>query len=77
MQKTQMMNKFEITKPGKYEYQVVVDDIGQDKELLGIVRADKEGDYEINIVSQHKVGETKCRVDVKGIVSNGARVAVS
>ncbi len=69
-------NKFEINKPGKYEYKVVVEKLGQEKQLLGIVRAEKEGDYEINIISRHKVGETNCRVDVKGVVSNGARVKV-
>lgn len=68
--------KFEITKPGVYNYEVVMDEVDTEKELLGIVRADELGDYVINIVSQHKVGDTKCRVEVKGTVSNGARVKV-
>lgn len=69
-------SEFTITKPGKYEYEVVVDKNGQDKELLGIVKAEEAGDYEIRIISRHNLGKTKCRVDVKGIVSNGARVKI-
>lgn len=69
-------NEFTITKPGKYEYGVVMDELNSEKELLGIVKAEEVGDFEINIVSRHKVGKTKCRVEVKGIVSNGARVKV-
>lgn len=68
--------KFEITKPGVYNYEVVMDEMDTEKELLGIVKAEEVGDYEIFIVSRHKVGETRCRVDVKGTVSNGARVKV-
>ena len=71
-----MMNNFLITKPGKYEYEVLVDELGQEKELIGVVKAEEEGDFEIKIVSRHKVGKSKCRVDVKGIVSNGARVRI-
>lgn len=65
---------FLITKPGKYEYEVNVDKKGQKKELLGIIKAEEPGDYEILIVSRHLVGDTTCRVDVKGIVSGGAKV---
>lgn len=68
--------KFEITKPGKYEYEVIMDEVNTQKELLGIIKAQEPGEFEINIISRHKVGETNCRVDVKGIVSGGARVKV-
>jgi len=68
--------KFLITKPGKYAYEVMMDEINTEKELLGIVKAETEGDYEINLLSRHEVGKTKCRVEVKGVVSNGARVKV-
>lgn len=74
--RTQDIQSFLITKPGKYEYEVVVDEKGQEKELLGIIKAEEIGDFEIRIVSRHKVGRSKCRVDVKGVVSNGARVKV-
>lgn len=68
--------KFEITKPGKYEYEVVMDELNTQKELVGVIKAQEAGDYEINIVSRHKVGENNCRVDVKGVVSRGAKVKV-
>ena len=71
-----VLNKFLITKPGKYEYEVVMDELNSQKELQGVIKAEVEGDYEINIVSKHVVGETNCRVDVKGVVSNGARVKI-
>lgn len=68
--------KFLITKPGKYNYEVVMDILDTERELLGVVRAEEEGDYEINLLSRHVVGKAKCRVEIKGIVSNGARVRV-
>ena len=71
-----MMNKFLITKPGVYNYKVTMDEMNTEKELLGIVKAETEGDYEINLLSKHLVGKTKCRVEIKGVVSNGARVKV-
>lgn len=71
-----MMNKFEITRPGKYEYEVVMDEPDSEKGLLGVVKAETEGDYEINLLSRHLVGKTKCRVEVRGVVSNGARVRI-
>lgn len=69
-------NKFLITKPGKYEYEVMMDQLNSEKELLGIIKAETEGDYEINLLSRHVVGKTRCRVEVKGIVSHGARVKI-
>ncbi len=73
-----MNNKetFRINKPGIYNFEVSVDKKGQEKELLGFVEANEEGDYEINLLSAHKVGKTKCRVDVKGVVRGGARVKI-
>ncbi|OGD84094.1 hypothetical protein A2572_03120 [Candidatus Collierbacteria bacterium RIFOXYD1_FULL_40_9] len=68
--------RFEINRPGIYNYEVIMDELNSQKELLGVIKAEEVGDYEINIVSRHVVGETNCRVDVKGIVSGGARVKV-
>jgi Fe-S cluster assembly scaffold protein SufB len=68
--------KFLITKPGKYEYEVVMSDLNSNKELLGVIVAEIEGDYVVNLLSEHKVGKTNCRVDVKGVVRGGARVKV-
>lgn len=74
--KNQNKDTFRITKPGVYNFEVSVDKKGQEKELLGFVEAYEEGDYEINLLSAHKVGKTRCRVDVKGVVRGGARVKV-
>ena len=55
-----MNNKetFRINKPGIYNFEVSVDKKGQEKELLGFVEANEEGDYEINLLSAHKVGNS-------------------
>ncbi len=74
--KTQDDKVFRITKPGIYNFEVVMDKQRTEKELLGFIEAYEEGDYEINLLSLHKVGKAKCRVDVKGVVKNGARVKV-
>lgn len=71
-----VMNKFRIDKPGVYNYEVLMDKKGEEKELIGIVKAYEVGDYEINLLSEHKVGKSKCRVDVRGVVRGGARVKI-
>lgn len=68
--------EFRINKPGTYDYEVLMDKKSEEKELLGFVEAYTEGDYVINLLSVHKVGKTKCRVDVKGVVRGGARVKI-
>lgn len=74
--RTQDIERFVIERPGVYDFKVVMNDKGEEKELLGVVVAETEGDYVINLLSEHKVGKTKCRVDVKGVVRGGARVKI-
>jgi Fe-S cluster assembly scaffold protein SufB len=73
------MNKetFEITKPGVYEYSVIADTLGDEKQLVGVIRAETQGEYVIKILSNHKVGKSFCRVEVRGVVKSGARVNLS
>ena len=74
--RTQNIERFFINKPGTYDFEVLMDKKGGEKELLGFVEAYEPGDYVINLLSEHKVGKTKCRVDVKGVVRGGARVKI-
>ena len=74
--RTQDIERFVIERPGVYDFKVVMNDKGEEKELLGVVVAETEGDYVINLLSEHKAGKTKCRVDVKGVVRGGARVKI-
>jgi len=70
------MNKpdFRINRPGKYEYRLPVEKRGDDKEMRGIIEARTSGDYEIRVVAEHLVPDTKGRIEVRGVVENGARV---
>ncbi len=71
-----MKKTFLMDKPGKKEIVINFNKEGEDSELVGIIRAEKKGDYFINVMVDHKVGNTFGKVKIKGIAKNGARVAV-
>jgi len=65
---------FRISRPGKYEYRLPIESVGDEKELGGIIEARVSGEYEIMVLAEHLVPDTKGRVEVRGVVENGARV---
>lgn len=65
-----------MKEPGRKELTVNFDEMGVEEEVLGLIVADKPGDYYLKIVVDHKVGNTFGRVMVRGIAKNGARVQV-
>jgi len=68
---------FSIDHPEKKDIYIPLLNYGQEVELYGLVEAESEGDYEINIVMDHRNRGTYGRVLVKGTAINGARVKVN
>lgn len=66
-----------MDKPGKRDLTIVFDKEKEEKEIVGIIRATEPGDYNLNVVIDHKAGKSLGRVTIKGIARNGARVAVT
>ncbi len=65
-----------MDKPGKKELVVDFGKEGEEVEVLGLVIAQKPGDYYLKISVDHHVGKTFGRVMVRGVAKNGARVQV-
>ena len=65
-----------ITKPGKHEINLQLNEVGQKLEWLGIINAREAGDYEVNLVITHLMPETFGRVMIKGVAENGARIKI-
>jgi Fe-S cluster assembly protein SufD len=66
-----------LDKPGKKEVLVPLTKEGEEVEVLGLVMAEEKGDYELNVVVDHRVGRTNGRVSIRGVAKNGARVKIS
>lgn len=66
-----------ITKPGVYDYLIKYCQVGQEKEWVGVVRADKKGEYSLWVRAEHRARDTKGRVIVRAVASGGARVSLS
>lgn len=66
-----------LDKPGSKEINVRFGKEGEEVEVWGLILGQDKGDYELKVVSDHKVGRTFGRVVIKGIAENGARVKVT
>ena len=66
-----------ISKPGKVELVVPFGKEGEEVEVTGIIRADKKGDYELNVVCDHTAPRSFGRVKIRGIAKNGANIRVN
>ena len=68
--------KIFINKPGDYDFKLLLDSVDKEEELLIILKANQEGSYNLNILSDHLVERTFGRVEVRGIAQNGAKVSI-
>lgn len=66
-----------LDKPGTKEVNVTFTKEGEEVEVWGLVLGRTEGEYNLSVVSDHKVGKSFGRVVIKGIAENGARVNVT
>lgn len=71
------LKRFELERPGRHQITIPFEKEGEEIEVLGIVKADRPGDYDVEVVVDHLVGKTFGRVSVKAIAKNGARVKLS
>ena len=71
------MRRVEIRRPGVRRINLKYLNEGEEKELIVLIRGEEQGEYQLDVVSDHKVGRTFGRVIVRGIAKNGARVKVS
>ena len=71
------MSRVVIRKPGVRRINLEFLDEGEEKELVVVVRGEERGEYQLDVVSEHRVGRTFGRVIVRGIAKNGAKVMVS
>ena len=71
------MRRVVIKKPGVRRIELKFLNEGEEKELVVAIRGEEHGEYQLDVVSEHKVGRTFGRVIVRGIAKNGARVKVS
>jgi len=67
---------FELNKPGVKDLVVPLSVSGEQTEVWGLVSATEPGDYKVRVLTDHKVANTFCRVVIKGVASNGARVGI-
>ena len=65
-----------IDVPGDYEYRYDLIQEGEEVEVVGIIRAEIEGEYVLRIGVNHRGRKTKGRVKIRGIVERGASVKV-
>lgn len=63
--------------PGKWEKTITLENVGEDREWLGIIDAREPGRYELSVVAEHRAPQTKGRIIVKAVVAKGANVAVA
>ena len=71
------LKKIYLDKPGQIELIIPFEKVGEEVEVTGVIRGESKGDYEVNVVSDHKVGNTFGRVKIRGIAKNGANVKVT
>lgn len=66
-----------LDKPGKKRVVVRFAKKGEEREVIGVVLGRKPGKYELEVLVDHKVGQTFGRVIIRGIAQNGAQVEVT
>lgn len=63
-------------KPGKWEIVIPFGREGLEQEFLGIVDAREPGEYELRVVAEHNVPNTKGRITVRAVAGSHAQVKV-
>jgi Fe-S cluster assembly scaffold protein SufB len=65
-----------IDKPETRNLSVALDKDGMSEDIFVVINARSSGDYVLNILTDHMAKNTFGRVEVRGVVENGARVRV-
>lgn len=67
----------QYNKPGEWEVIVPYDKDGEEKIWIGVVRADKKGEYDLKVTAEHRALNTRGRIVVKAVASGGAQVKLT
>jgi len=72
------MNKIikKYNRPGKWEVVVPFEKIGEERSWVGIIDGRQAGEYDLRVVAEHRVKQTKGRITVKAVVGKGATVKI-
>lgn len=66
-----------VNKPGVYDFVVNFDRVGQAREWVGVIDAREAGEYELRVVADHRVAQTKGRITVRAVAGAGAHVKIT
>lgn len=66
----------QYNQPGKWDLDISFEKIGEEKEVRVYLDGRKQGLYELDLVSHHKVHETKGKMIVRAVVGAGAKVKI-
>lgn len=72
-----MKKEIVLDKPGRIDLVVPFEKEGEEVEVVGIIRGEEKGEYEVNVTSDHKAGKTYGKVKIRGVAKNGAQVRVT
>jgi Fe-S cluster assembly protein SufD len=68
--------KARFNEPGKWEVVIPFERVGEEQEWLGVVDARESGEYELRVVAEHSVKQTKGRITVRAVAGAGAHVKI-
>ncbi|MEI8232604.1 MAG: SufD family Fe-S cluster assembly protein [bacterium] len=71
---TRIVKKY--SEPGKWEVLIPFEKVREEIEWTGVIDARDPGDYELRVVVEHNVKQTKGRIMIKAVVGKGARVKI-
>lgn len=66
-----------MREPGEKRVKVDFTKKGEEVEVLGLVLGEDKGEYVLDVVADHKAGDTKGKVEVRAIAKGGAVVRLS
>lgn len=64
-------------KPGRWEVVIPFNKVGEEVSWLGIVDGREAGEYELRVVADHRVAQTKGRITARAVVGAGANVKIT
>lgn len=71
---TKIVKKY--SEPGEWEVEIPFEEVGSEKEWIGIIDARKAGEYKLKVTANHKVLGTKGRITVRAVVGERAHVDI-
>jgi len=66
----------QYNQPGKWEVEIPLDKVGEERSWVGIVDAREPGDYQLQVTSNHQVVGTKGKITVKAVVGAHAKLTI-